>query len=206
MTVELAVPDLRGLRDLAKNFARDGMKPTKPTLVQVSDWDYGAFKRELLATIPRLRRFCYALTGSMTDADDLLQMSLERALEKWQGFEPGTEMLRWLFRVSRNIWIDEVRSSKRKGVSESFDELEEFETPSTGDDIIVNSLAMDQVASAMEALPATHRSVLNLVAVDGCSYKEAAEILDLPIGTVMSRLARARKHLADLLKFDENDS
>lgn len=177
------------------------MKPAKPTLKIVTDSEYEAFKRELLETIPPLRRFCFSLTGSYAEADDLLQMTLERALEKWQSFEAGTELQRWLYRVCRNIWIDEVRSNKRRGSSESLDELEDFEDPASGEDPIISSVTVDEVAQAMESLSESQRTILYLVGVDGCSYKEAAELLDLPIGTVMSRLARARKQLADTLDF-----
>ena len=172
----------------------------KPTLNNVTGPEYAVFTQALLAAMPRLRRFCYTLTGSYVDADDLLQMTLERALEKWQSFEAGTEIQRWLYRVCRNIWIDEVRSSKRRGTSESLDDVDELEYAAAGESQLINSLTMDEVAAAMESLSESQRSILYLVGVDGCSYKDAAELLDLPIGTVMSRLARARKNLADVLE------
>lgn len=155
------------------------------------------FETALVALVPRIRRYCYALTGAAADADDLLQAGLERALTKQALFKPGTDLDRWLFRMTRNIWIDEMRKKKKRGESVEFDErLAEAPAGETAQEA---RLALSEVGRAMALLSESHRSVLALVGLEGLSYKEAAEVLDLPIGTVMSRVARARTQLAQTL-------
>lgn len=158
------------------------------------------FQASLIALMPGLRRFCFALTGAAADADDLLQASLERALNKQDLFEPGTNLDRWLFRMSRNIWIDEMRKKKTRGESVEFDEGRAPST--TGAPAQEAHLALSDVGRAMSELSESHRSILALVGVEGLSYKETAEVLGLPIGTVMSRLARARSQLAQTLELE----
>jgi len=152
-------------------------------------------KQELTHLIPMIRRFAYSLTGSAADADDLLQNTIERLLSK--GVPADVEMAKWAFRVCRNIWIDEYRARKIRQQAAHEPELEE---PCVdGENIIYNTITLTQVNTAMNQLPDDQRSILALVAVQGMSYKEVAETLSIPIGTVMSRVARARVALSQFL-------
>jgi len=159
--------------------------------------DETAFRENVLALLPHLRRFCYALAGSAADADDLLQSTVERALGKRHLFADGTDLKSWLFRMSRNMWIDEIR--KRRTQSRTADALTESR-PSWHEDGTAAGearLSLRDARSILEAMPEEQRSILLLVGVEGHSYRETADILGIPVGTVMSRLARARGRLAD---------
>lgn len=153
------------------------------------------FRQRLLAMLPRLRRYCNALTGDMHSADDLLQSSVEKALRRWQQYQPGTEFERWMYRLCRNHWIDTMRTEKTS------DELtDDMMVAGEGDNPEQQALtqaALGQMQTHFNALSEGLRMALYLVAVEGRSYQEAADILDIPAGTVMSRLARARKQLAE---------
>lgn len=154
-------------------------------------------KEELLILMPALRRFAYSLTGSSHDADDLLQNTIERVLSR--GVPDDVELVKWAFRVCRNLWIDEYRARKvRRSEADAAELLDEQAI--NGEKIICDQITLQQVNSAMEQLPTDQRAVLALVAVQGMSYKEVAETLSIPIGTVMSRLARARIALSQYLK------
>lgn len=143
-----------------------------------------------------LRRFAYSLTGSTADADDLLQNTLERLLNR--EIPAGVEPVKWAFRVCRNLWIDEYRA--RKVRQKNVYSLDDTEEPSVdGEQAIHNQITLTQIDAAMNQLPDEQRSIMALVAVQGMSYKEVAETLGIPAGTVMSRLARARVALANFL-------
>lgn len=152
-------------------------------------------KKELTHLMPALRRFAYSLTGSAPDADDLLQNTIERLLSR--GVPDDVELAKWAFRVCRNIWIDEYRARKIRYNAAQLPELEEPTVD--GENIIYNQITLNQVNAAMDQLPDDQRSILALVAVQGMSYKEVAETLCVPMGTVMSRLARARVALSQFL-------
>tara|TARA_B110000211_G_scaffold65266_1_gene75164 strand:- start:8242 stop:8814 length:573 start_codon:yes stop_codon:yes gene_type:complete len=175
---------------------------------------YDTFSAELLQAIPALRRYCYALTGNAANADDLLQSSAEKALNRWQQYEAGTHFDRWLYRLCRNLWIDTMRRDKP---TEEWLEDESYvsqhgsqhgsqhESHNSTQTTLQESMPLEQeigqkislelVYSQMENLSAALRTVLYLVAVEGRSYQEASAILDIPTGTVMSRLSRARLQL-----------
>lgn len=158
-----------------------------------------AFERELLTLVPRLRRFARALTHDQADADDLLQVALERALKARAQWAPGTRMDAWMMRIVRNCWIDEVRSRTRR--ARTF--LPEEEGATIGVDMqheIEAKAEMHAVDRAMANLSADQREVIALVLVEGLAYKEAAELLDIPIGTLTSRLTRGRQALAQMLE------
>lgn len=151
---------------------------------------------ELTLLAPALRRFAYSLTGAAHDADDLLQNTLERLLSR--GVPEDVELAKWAFRVCRNIWIDEYRA--RKVRQRNVYSLEETEEPAIdGSQAIYDEITLRQVDAAMDKLPDDQRSIMALVALQGMSYKEVAETLGIPAGTVMSRLARARVALAGFL-------
>lgn len=153
-------------------------------------------KTELTSLVPMVRRYAYSLTGSMPDADDLLQNTLERVLSR---AVPGdVELVKWVFRVCRNLWIDEYRARKVRYTAHQQPELYE-EQHVDGEHAICKEIELDRVNLAMEKLPAEQRSILSLVAIQGMSYKEVADTLEIPMGTVMSRLARARGALCQTL-------
>lgn len=147
------------------------------------------FEGELLALVPRLRRFSRALARDAADADDLCQIALERALKSKTGWEPGTRLDSWVYRIMRNCWIDETRSRKR--ASNLFAPDEEASSFVAND----NQQSLDHLdlRAALQALPDEQREVVALVLVEGLAYREAAEVLEIPIGTLTSRLARARQ-------------
>lgn len=148
----------------------------------------------MLEVLPRLRRFASSLTGNLHDADDLMQSTVERVLER--GVPGDADVLRWMFKVCKNLWIDELRAHgvRRRAVVQR-PELTEEPTIS-GEAAVIGELTLRDVDRAMASLPSEQRAVLSLVAVEGLTYREAAEVLEIPIGTVMSRLARARAALA----------
>lgn len=147
----------------------------------------------MLAALPRLRRFAWSLTGNRHDGDDLMQATVERALER--GMPEGADVTRWMFKVCRNLWIDEVRARDVRQRAARAPELAEEPTVS-GETTAIGELTLREVDAAMAALPDDQRAVISLVAIEGLTYREAAEVLDVPIGTIMSRLARARAALA----------
>ena len=150
-------------------------------------------REELLAALPRLRRFARSLTGNRQDGDDLMQTTVERALER--GWPEGIEALPWLFKVCKNLWIDELRARSVRSKAAQTRELDE-EPAISGEAVALGEIGLREVERALESLPPEQRAVLALVAVEGLSYREAADVLETPIGTVMSRLARARAALA----------
>ena len=160
-------------------------------------------KKELMTLVPMIRRFAYSLTGSPHDADDLLQNTIERVLSR--GVPDNVELTKWVFRVCRNIWIDDYRARKvRHNAAQSEDlTADQFVD---GEKIIYNQITLGEVNVAMEKLPEDQRSILSLIAVQGMSYKEVAETLSIPIGTVMSRLARARVALCGYLNIVEAET
>jgi RNA polymerase sigma-70 factor, ECF subfamily len=151
-------------------------------------------KQEIVALIPRLRRFARSLTRHVHDADDLVQLALERALVKLDAWQRGSRLDSWLFTIIRNAWIDELRSRARRGEVSTVDEFSELAAAPAGggDDVLA-------IQRAMAKLPEEQRSAIMLVLVEGFPYKEAAAVLDIPVGTLTSRLARGREALKTLL-------
>jgi len=149
----------------------------------------------LVAALPRLRRFARTLARNAHDADDLVQVAVERALSRIDQWRPGTSLLSWLFGIVRNAWLDEARARRRR--------LRLFTSDENGERVSDPGAQSNEqrvaIDAAMARLPDEQRLVVGLVLVDGLSYKEAAEVLQVPIGTVTSRLARARATLIELL-------
>jgi RNA polymerase sigma-70 factor (ECF subfamily) len=151
-------------------------------------------KGDLIALLPRLRRFARSLTRSVTEADDLVQEACLRALSRSDQWDPTQPLDRWMFRITRNLWISEIRKrSVRMGQGQvPAEETHELVFQDTGEDEVVRTELQGQIA----ALPAELSAILLSVSVEGYSYAEAAELFDIPVGTVMSRIYRARKALA----------
>lgn len=151
-----------------------------------------AFEDDLLALLPRLRRFARALARDPADADDLCQVTLEKALLARNRWQPGTRMDSWMYRIMRNSWIDTARSRAR--AAQTFVE-EEAGLAVGGDGGAEARVVLGDIDAALQALPDEQREAVALVLVEGLAYKEAAEILDVPMGTLTSRLVRARQAL-----------
>lgn len=147
------------------------------------------------AIYPRLWRYCLALTSNPERANDLAQSTCLKAIEKAEQFEPGTHQDRWMFRIAQRLWINEMRSEavRRGGGLVTIDEVELPDTKTADQE--TNLFARQVLMKVME-LPEAQRMSVILVYVEGFSYQEAAEILEIPIGTIMSRLSTSRQKLA----------
>jgi RNA polymerase sigma-70 factor (ECF subfamily) len=155
------------------------------------------FGEELIAMLPRLRRFAISLTGSRDQADDLVQTACAKALSAKESYAEGTRFDVWMFRILRNSWIDSKRKQKVEGPPADIADHEEAVT-SDGETAAISRLTLNAVLEAMRKLPEEQREVLVLVCVEEFSYGEAANLLGIPIGTVMSRLARAREKISQI--------
>lgn len=151
------------------------------------------FRQQLLVALPRLRRYARALTQNPVHSDDLCQATVERALTRWHQFEPGRDLVVWLLSIAHNAWADERRRDARLSVLDPADlaEAQDARGGASGPDV---GLRMDLLA-ALQRLPVEQRTVLLLVCVEQLSYAECAEVLAIPIGTVMSRVSRARSQM-----------
>ncbi|HYN46972.1 MAG TPA: RNA polymerase sigma factor [Allosphingosinicella sp.] len=158
-----------------------------------------AFERELLTLLPRLRRFARALARDTADADDLVQASVERALKAREQWAPGTRLDSWMMRIVRNCWIDETRSRARRARTFVPEEEGALVGADTHRDIELR-VEMHDVDRAMNSLSPDQREVIALVLVEGLAYREAADLLDIPMGTLTSRLTRGRQALAHILE------
>jgi RNA polymerase sigma-70 factor (ECF subfamily) len=147
-------------------------------------------RASLTALLPRLRRFAVNLTGSVDDGDELVQAACERALTRSHQWAAGTRLDSWLYRIIHSIWIDQLRARKVRAHLPL--DAAEAQACACADGPAEARLTLDAVRRALAALPDEQRTVLLLVCADGFTYKETAAALDIPIGTVMSRLARAR--------------
>lgn len=152
--------------------------------------------QDLTELLPALRRFAYSLTGQMADADDLLQSTVEKLLSK--PAPADVPLAKWAFRVCRNQWIDDYRAQKVRQTAAQSPELTEGQVVD-GAHAVEQEMTLARVNRAMDALPSDQRSILSLVCLQGMPYKDVAEILSILIGTVMSRLARARAALANAI-------
>jgi RNA polymerase sigma-70 factor (ECF subfamily) len=153
-----------------------------------------ALSAQIIELLPRLRRFARALAGNASDADDLVQICIERALTRADQLRTGAPLAGWMFGILRNAWIDEVRGRVRRNRVFAPEELgEHVADPNATDAQIL------PVQQAMQRLPDEQREVIGLVLIEGLSYKEAAQITGVPVGTVTSRLARGREALQKML-------
>jgi RNA polymerase sigma factor (sigma-70 family) len=159
----------------------------------------GTFEEEMLALLPRLRRFARSLTRDLPDADDLCQLAVERALKSRDQWQPGTRLDAWMYRIMRNSWIDEARARTRRAQTFAPEE-DGMDVGDDGHEAIERNVAISEVDRAMAKLPDEQREVIALVLVEGLAYKEAAEILDIPMGTLTSRLVRGRQALVQMLE------
>jgi RNA polymerase sigma factor (sigma-70 family) len=149
---------------------------------------------EILEHIPRLRRYARALLGDRYAADDLVQDTLERAWNKFHLWRPGSDLRAWLFTIMHNVFVNQVRN-KRAEMEKTVEELPVVAVRATQSD----ALEIADVEHALRALPDEQREVLLLVAIEDMTYDEVSRALAIPIGTVMSRLSRARERMRRLI-------
>ena len=161
------------------------------------------FEEEALALADQVYRVARHLSGSREDAEELVQETYARAFRSWRSYTPGTNLRAWLLRILTNLNIDRGRRSQRAPQMTPleandyylYDKLAESDGSESDEDRVVERLSQDDIVSALSAVPHDFRDVIVLVDIGDFSYQDAAQILDIPIGTVMSRLHRARRIL-----------
>jgi len=156
------------------------------------------FSSQLIALIPELRRFARGLCGDPAVADDLVQDCLERALVKSHLYDPSRPLKAWAYAILRNQFISRVRSTSRAPFVKTIDELQGSEGGQPPEQ--EQRLGLNLIAEALDRLSPQHREVIILVGLEEMSYRDVAEITGVPVGTVMSRLSRARSALRDVLE------
>jgi RNA polymerase sigma-70 factor (ECF subfamily) len=156
------------------------------------------FREQMIAFLPRLSAFAHCLTRNADQRDDLVQETCVRALAHRHQWRSGSRLDSWMFRIAQNLWFDQKRGVKLRGEPVDIDSVGEL-VQSDGRALMEGRLALEEVLRGLDQLSPEHRVLIALVCVDGLTYTEAAEILGLPVGTVMSRLARARLALHDVM-------
>ena len=149
--------------------------------------------------LPRLRRFGAALTGSQDEGDDVVQAAIERALSKAELWQPGTRLDSWMFKIMQNHWKDKVRKTKHEQKKQIL-EFAGSDQSIDGRRVTETTIMLTKAREQFSRLSEDQRTVLALVVIDGHSYQEAADQLEIPIGTLMSRLYRAREALRTMLE------
>jgi RNA polymerase sigma-70 factor, ECF subfamily len=160
------------------------------------------FARLLEAQIPRLRRYARALTRDAARADDLVQSCLLRAVAKQHLWQVGTDLRAWLFTILHNQHVNDVRRAMREGVSATIEDVAPILTVQSNATAV---LQLRDLERAIAKLPEEQRSVILLVGLEGMRYEEVAAVLDIPVGTVRSRLSRGREALRRLMGMKEDD-
>ena len=150
--------------------------------------------RRIVELLPRLRRFAYALSGDPDTGDDLVQEGCARAFAHLNQWQPGTRLDSWMYRIIHNIWLDQKRASKVRGIAVDLDSGPEL-SGEDGRDVVTSRLTLRQVLDGLASLPQEQRAIITLVSFEGLSYEEAAAILGIPVGTATSRLVRGRRAL-----------
>jgi RNA polymerase sigma-70 factor (ECF subfamily) len=170
---------------------------------QLPDAARAPFEEEALGHADQLYRIALRLSGSSQQAEELVQETYLRALRAWESYRPGTNLAAWLATILRNVYLDEARRQSRRPAIEPLDDQSEYvlyDRLAAGGspqplDVVLNRLSGEAILEALEELPENFREVVVLVDVGDFSYQDAADILDVPIGTVMSRLHRGRRLL-----------
>jgi RNA polymerase sigma-70 factor (ECF subfamily) len=161
-------------------------EPTEPAIHDVQD--------RMVKMLPRLRRFVYSLTGGADSSEDLVQETFVRALAHLDQWQPGTRLDSWMFRIAQNLWIDLMRTQRVRGEAVDIEVIGDL-LSCDGRVIAENRIVLQELRKDIAQLSLDQRNVISLVCGYGMSYKETGKILNLPAGTVMSRLARARDAL-----------
>jgi len=177
--------------------------PSDATRIAAEARDRVRFEEEALALSDQVYRVARHLAGSREEADDLVQEMYARAFRSWRSYQPGTNLRAWLLRILTNLNIDRGRRQQRAPQTQAleandyylYDKLAESDGGPTDEERVVERLSQDDIVSALSAVPHDFRDVIVLVDIGDFSYQDAAQILDIPIGTVMSRLHRGRRVL-----------
>jgi RNA polymerase sigma-70 factor, ECF subfamily len=177
--------------------------PSDATRIATGARDRVRFEEEALALSDQIYRVARHLAGSREDADELVQETYARAFRSWRSFQPGTNLRAWMLRILTNLNIDRGRRQQRtppmQGLEANdyflYDKLSESDGGLSDEDRVVERLSQDDIVSALSLVPHDFRDVIVLVDIGDFSYQDAAQILDIPIGTVMSRLHRGRRIL-----------
>jgi RNA polymerase sigma-70 factor (ECF subfamily) len=157
-----------------------------------------AFGEALIRLLPNLRRYAMSLARLADVADDLVQTTVERAIRASASYDPAARLEPWLFRITRNAFIDVTRRQRTQGVEVDVFDIPEA-LPDDNDRAVEARLMLRATQDAMKSLPPEQAEILHLICIEELSYAEAAAVLDIPKGTVMSRLSRARLALSDRL-------
>ena len=157
-----------------------------------------AFGEALIRLLPNLRRYAMSLARRADLADDLVQTTVERAIRASASYDPAARLEPWLFRITRNAFIDVTRRQRTQGVEVDVFDIPEA-LPDDNDRAVEARLMLRATQDAMKSLPPEQAEILHLICIEDLSYAEAAEVLDIPKGTVMSRLSRARLALSERL-------
>ena len=163
--------------------------------VRASEQPSAEFERELVALIPQIRAFARTFAGHKADGDDLAQETLSRAWSSWTSFQRGSNMKAWAFVILRNVYFSERRRSWRRSSLDPDILARSLVAPDNPD----ATLALDDLRRGLRQLPDEQRSVILLVGLEGMRYEDVAEVLDVPVGTVRSRLSRGRDALRRLI-------
>lgn len=155
-----------------------------------------SFSDQALASLPNLKRYAVSLCRRPDLADDLVQITIERAFRARDSYDPATRQLAWMMRILRNAWIDITRRQKTRGIEMELQDAPEI-AGVDGARVVESRLMLQRTIEVLDQLPPDQQDVLLTVCVHGMTYQEAAVILDIPVGTVMSRLARGRAALAE---------
>jgi RNA polymerase sigma-70 factor, ECF subfamily len=150
--------------------------------------------RRIVELLPRLRRFALALSGDPDKGDDLVQEGCARAfahLDKWR---PGTRLDSWMYKIIHNLWLDQKRASKVRGVAIDLDSAPQL-GGEDGRDVVNGRLTLRRVLDGLASLPEEQQALITLISIEGLSYEDAAAILGIPVGTATSRLVRGRRAL-----------
>jgi RNA polymerase sigma-70 factor, ECF subfamily len=164
------------------------------------------FEEEALSHADQLYRVALRLSGSQQAAEELVQEAYLRAFRGWRGYRPGTNLAAWLATILRNAFLDEARKQSRRPTQESIDDTSEYylynhltETAAEPQEAVLNRLSGGAIVDSLSEIPPNFREVVVLVDIGDFSYQDAADILGVPIGTVMSRLHRGRRALKQAL-------
>jgi RNA polymerase sigma-70 factor (ECF subfamily) len=181
------------------------MAETQPdaTRIAAGARDRIRFEEEALGLSDQVYRVARHLAGSREEAEDLVQETYARAFRSWRSYQPGTNLRAWLLRILTNLNIDRGRRTQRtppmQGLEANdyflYDRLSQSDGGASDEEKVVERLSQDDIVSALSAVPHDFRDVIVLVDIGDFSYQDAAQILDIPIGTVMSRLHRGRRIL-----------
>jgi RNA polymerase sigma-70 factor (ECF subfamily) len=181
---------------------------TEARRIAAEERDRARFEEEALALADQVYRVARRLVGSREEAEDLVQETYARAFRSWRSFTPGTNMRAWLFRILTNLNVDRGRRAQRTPATQALEETDYYlankVASAAGEealeqDLVVERLSQDSVVQALSELPPQFRDVVVLVDIGEFTYQDAAQILDVPIGTVMSRLHRGRRALKQKL-------